>query len=235
MANDKLWGKSAHFRKALLGVCVLVLAWTLLTVSLSGQFRPLITERIEESALISLPGNTRPEIKTGQDLGRVADDMRLDHLLLQLRRSPEQEQALEDFLAQLNDARSPLFHQWLTAEQFGNRFGLATSDLETIRIWLESRGFSVNAIYPSRVLIDFTGTAGQVRNAFHTEIHNVVADGSNHIANMSDPKIPAALAPAVAGVVSLNDFMPQPPSAPTPNTRPADVRPPSSKPSTVTL
>jgi len=32
---------------------------------------------------------------------------------------------------------------------------------------------------------------------------------ATYIANMSDPRIPAALAPAVAGIVSLNDFRPR--------------------------
>ena len=35
-------------------------------------------------------------------------------------------------------------------------------------------------------------------------------NGVKHIANMNDPQIPAALAPAILGVVSLNDFMPHP-------------------------
>ena len=59
-------------------------------------------------------------------------------------------------------------------------------------------------------MIEFSGTAGQVREAFHTEIHNLEVKGVAHIANMSDPRIPAALAPAVIGVVSLNNFMPRP-------------------------
>ncbi len=58
------------------------------------------------------------------------------------------------------------------------------------------------------LLIDFSGTAGQVREAFHTEIHQLDVKGVQHIANMSDPQIPAALAPAVVGVVSLHDFKP---------------------------
>ena len=41
-------------------------------------------------------------------------------------------------------------------------------------------------------------------------------NGAKHIANMSDPRIPAALAPAVAGVVSLNNFMPRPMNQPRP-------------------
>src|SRR5208282_1658394 len=74
--------------------------------------------------------------------------------------------------------------------------------------WLESQGFKVNVVYTNGVLIDFSGTAGEVHAAFHTEIHNLDVKGVKHIANMSDPQIPAALAPAVVGVVSLHDFKP---------------------------
>jgi subtilase family serine protease len=56
--------------------------------------------------------------------------------------------------------------------------------------------------------MDISGTAGQVREAFHTEIHHLEVKGVKHIANMSDPQIPAALAPAIVGVVSLHDFKP---------------------------
>jgi subtilase family serine protease len=66
----------------------------------------------------------------------------------------------------------------------------------------------VNVAYPT--LIDFSGTAGQVHGAFRTSIHNLDVNGVQHIANMSDPQIPAALAPAVVGIVSLNDFRPHP-------------------------
>jgi subtilase family serine protease len=60
------------------------------------------------------------------------------------------------------------------------------------------------------MLIDFSGTAAQVRNAFRTEIHNLEVNGRERVANMSDPLIPEALAPVVAGVVSLHDFTPHP-------------------------
>jgi hypothetical protein len=59
------------------------------------------------------------------------------------------------------------------------------------------------------MMMDFSGTAGQVRESFHTEMHQLSVNGEKHIANMSDPRIPAALAPAVKGVVSLNDFRPR--------------------------
>lgn len=173
-----------------------------------GVVRPLITEPVNPAQLVTLHGNTRSAANSGNDAGRVADNLPLDHMLLQLQRSPAQEQALDQFLSSLNDPNSPNFHKWLTAAQFGQQFGLSSQDLTTITNWLEQSGFVVNVIYPSGMLIDFSGTAGQVRQAFHTEIHNLNVNGAPHIANMSDPQIPAALAPAVAGVVSLHDFTP---------------------------
>jgi subtilase family serine protease len=92
-------------------------------------------------------------------------------MLLQLKRSPQQEQALETLIDQLHDTRSTNYHQWLTAAEFGQRFGLAQADLDKIGGWLQSYGFQVS-IYPNRMLIDFSGPAGQVRTAFDTEIHN---------------------------------------------------------------
>jgi len=108
----------------------------------------------------------------------------------------------------LHDSNSANFHKWLTAEEFGAQFGSAPGDVEKITKWLESSGFTVNTVYPSGMTIDFSGTAGNVLNAFHTEIHKLSVGGANHIANMSDPKIPAALAPAVVGITSLHDFWP---------------------------
>ncbi len=51
---------------------------------------------------------------------------------------------------------------------------------------------------------------GQVREAFHTEIHQYLVNGKQHIANASDPQVPAALASVVVGFTALHDFMPRP-------------------------
>ena len=177
-------------------------------VSLS-QPRALITETVSETNLITLAGNTRPEATAANDRGPVATDFPMEHMLLQLRRAPEQEQALERYIDGLTDPKSPNFHHWLTPKEVGERYGLAAQDLATITNWLKSHYFTVNKVYPNGMVIDFSGTAGQVLEAFHTEIHNLKVNGKMHVANMTDPQIPAALAPAVVGVVSLNDFRPR--------------------------
>jgi subtilase family serine protease len=170
--------------------------------------RTLITRDIDENNLVTLHGNTRPEANAMNDRGAVADDLTMDHLLLQLQRSPEQEAALEKLIDEMHTKGSSNYHQWLTAPQFAENFGLSKEDINKVTAWLEAHGLHVNVAYPT--LIDFSGTAGQVRDAFRTEIHNLSVNGVQHIANMRDPQIPAALAPAVVGVVSLHDFRPHP-------------------------
>jgi subtilase family serine protease len=194
---------------------VLVLALPAALLAQTGRTaRGLIAGPIDESHLHTLGGNTRPEAVPQNDRGRVADGLPMDHMLLQLQRSPAQEQAVQAFLDEQLEPGSPNFHKWLNAAEFGERFGAAQTDVDAIVAWLSSHGFTVHSVYPSGMTIDFSGTAGQVRAAFHTEIHNLAVNGQSHIANMSDPQIPEALAPVVAGVVSLHDFRPRPMSKP---------------------
>jgi subtilase family serine protease len=172
--------------------------------------RALVTTPIDDTRLVTLAGNTRPEATAANDRGAVADTLPLQHMLLLLQPSPERQAALERAIEDLQDPQSPEYHHWLSAAEFGHRFGADGADLAAIGGWLATHGFRVDGVYPNRLEIDFSGTAGEVRATFHTEIHNLEVDGVPHIANMSDPEIPAALAPLVAGIVSLNDFQPAP-------------------------
>src|SRR5438128_11732989 len=132
--------------------------------------RPLVTGQIDENKRVPLAGNTRPEANLRHDRGALSENFPVDHLLLQLKRPPEQERALQRFIADLHTPGSPDFHKWIAAQEFGERFGVAQSDLDAISAWLVSHGFKVNVVYPSGMLIDFSGTAGQVRKAFQTEL-----------------------------------------------------------------
>ena len=79
----------------------------------------LIREDVDDSKLVTLAGNTRPEAVAENDLGAVADGFSLDHMMLLLKRSPQQEQALVQLIDDLHNRRSPNFHKWLTAGDLG--------------------------------------------------------------------------------------------------------------------
>jgi hypothetical protein len=166
---------------------------------------------------VMLRGNTRPEAISKNDRGRVSDALILNHMMLQLRRTPAQEQALEQRIKDIHDPSSPLFHHWIRPTEFGQRYGAAPAEVARVTDWLASQGFKVHQVYPNQMMVDFTGSAGQIRQAFRTEIHSLQVNGEAHIANMSDPQIPATMVPVVAGIVTLNDFRPQPLVRPRPN------------------
>jgi Pro-kumamolisin, activation domain len=170
--------------------------------------RRLITQTIDNNKRVTLAGNTRPEASPTNDRGRVPTSLPMEHLQITLRLPQEKQAELDRFLNDAQDSKSPSYHKWLTPQEFKQKFSLAPQDTEAISEWLRFEGFRVNAINPTA--IDFSGTAGQVEHAFRTQIHYLDVKGAKHIANMHDPQIPEALAPAVSGIVSLNDFKPRP-------------------------
>ncbi|HUK73868.1 MAG TPA: MBG domain-containing protein [Candidatus Bathyarchaeia archaeon] len=171
---------------------------------------PRITQAIDLRNYVTLHGNTRPEAANAVGYRGPAEAvLPMEHMLLFLQRSPEQEQALDQYIDSLNDRNSPNFHKWLTPEELGKSYGVADEDIQQVTNWLESEGFVVNRVYENKMVLDISGTAGAVQQAFHTEIGKLVVNGEEHIANMSDPQIPAALAPVIKGFASLNDFKPR--------------------------
>ncbi|MGB2624858.1 MAG: Ig-like domain repeat protein [Candidatus Acidiferrum sp.] len=169
-----------------------------------------ITEAVNENNLVTLKGNVHPLASPQYDQGAVSDAQPMHRMLLLLQRSPDQEAALEKLLDDQQNKSSPNYHAWLTPAQFGQRFGPADADIQTVTNWLESHGFQVNNTAAGRTVIEFSGNAGQVRSAFRTEIHKYFVNGETHMANASDPQIPAALAPVISGLVSLHDFRKKP-------------------------
>ena len=170
----------------------------------SGPAR--ITKAIDEKQLVLLRGNVHPLALAKSDQGAVSDAQPLDRMLLLLQRAPEQEAVLRQLLDDQLTLNSPKHHAWLTPQQFGAQFGPTDADLQATTSWLAAKGFHGIKVGTGRTVIQFSGTAGQVRDAFHTEIHRYVVNGEQRFANSSDPQIPAALASVVAGVVSLHNF-----------------------------
>ena len=171
---------------------------------------PRITEVVNESKLTVLHGNTHPLAQPQFDRGPAPSDLPMERMQLVLKRSPEQEAALAKLMAEQQDKTSPNYHKWLTPVQFGQQFGPASQDIQTITSWLTSHGFQINTVSNGRTVIQFSGSAAQVQEALHTPIHKFVVNNEEHWANTTDPSIPTALTPVVAGVATLHNFSPKP-------------------------
>jgi len=169
-----------------------------------------VVESVRNDQVVTLRGNVHPMASPANDRGILPETQPVTRIHLLLQRSAEQEAALQQLLAQQQDSTSARFHAWLTPQEFGQQFGPAESDVQAVKDWLASQGFSNLKVNNGRTLLEFSGTAGQMRNAFHTEMHRLSVCGEEHFANMQEPQIPAALAPVVAGVVGLHNFHPRP-------------------------
>lgn len=151
-----------------------------------------------------------PQAETMRDMGAISGDRVIAGITLVFNRSASQEAELQDLLSQQQDKTSPQYHQWLSPEIFGRRFGMTDGDLQTTADWLAASGFQAMSVSPSRDRITFTGTASQVEVAFGTELHRYQGEGDEHFAPSSDLTLPSALAPVTAAVLHLSDFRPKP-------------------------
>jgi subtilase family serine protease len=167
-----------------------------------------VTQPIDNRVRVTLKGSVHPLAQARYDQGPVANSFPAERMLLLLQRSPDRELALQQFLREAHRPGSPSYHRWLTPEQFAANYGPADSEIAAVRGWLEQQGFSVARVTRGRTAIEFSGSAGQVRAAFHTEIHLYAINGERHYANNLDPQVPAALAPVIAGITPINDFPP---------------------------
>jgi subtilase family serine protease len=113
--------------------------------------QPLITQKVNNAALVTLDGNTRPEATAVNDLGLVGDSMSLNGLQIVMQRSPENEKAFNEYIANLHNPKSATFHKWLSNAQIGTMFGPASDDINRVTDWLKSEGFSVDSVSPDKI------------------------------------------------------------------------------------
>lgn len=159
---------------------------------------------ITTASTVSLSGlRTHPWAK--YDQGPVEPSFQLNGLAFLIAPSASEQKALDTLLAEQQDPHSPNYHQWLTPEQYGARFGLGANDIEKITNWLRSQGFSAISVARSSNIIYFSGTAAQVETTFRTQIHRYQVEGKPQFSSVTPPRIPAALLGIVTGMRGLNN------------------------------
>ena len=181
-----------------------------LSLSALAQTSDRITEPIDDAATVRLQRSTHPALAEATDLGRVEKSVPLERIVLMLKPSVEQQEALSKFLDDVHDRNSPRYQHWLSPEEFAARFGPSDSDTRKINDWLLSKGFKVDQVARGKQWIQFSGTTAEVESAFQTEMHRYSFHGEQHIANSQDIALPAAFSGVVRGILSLHDFHPQP-------------------------
>jgi pro-kumamolisin-like protein/Big-like domain-containing protein len=211
-SRSALLYSSASFTPTLSALTLgIVLLCTVLVSSRTFASAPdRILEPIDSGQTVALAAGVPHKAQPQYDQGPTDPSYKLSYMELYTAPSPSQQIAISHLLAQQQDSTSPLYHQWLTPEQYADRFSLSVNDVQKITLWLTSQGFAVVKVARSRNLIAFSGTTAQAEQVFHVQIHNFNIDGEKHISNTTPPAIPAALVGIVSGVGGLSDFRAKP-------------------------
>jgi sugar lactone lactonase YvrE len=166
-----------------------------------------VTSRVDNNKRKTLYGHVPHALRHATKLGRVDPSTAAEHLILALKSSPDQEREIRRVVDEQQDRKTGNFHQWMKPEEFGAHFGVHDSDLENLKAWLSSQGFTVESVTKAKRSIQFSGTVGQIEQAFHTEMHYfAMPNGEIHVSNDRDISVPAALSPVIAGVPTLHNF-----------------------------
>lgn len=169
-----------------------------------------VTGPVSNRKRVALAGQRHPLARAEFAVGRAPAELRMNRVVLVLQSDAAQASALEELIRAQHDPESPYFQQWITPEQFGERFGISPHDAGEVTRWLQSFGMSIDEIPISRRAIVFSGSAAQVEAAFHTPILRYAVKGATHYANAKDPEIPEALSRVVSGVSALHTFRSMP-------------------------
>jgi subtilase family serine protease len=168
-----------------------------------------ILRPVDPSQTALVPGTAHPLARPEFDQGRVSPDRPITGTLV-FRLSATQQTDLDRLLQAQQKPSSPSYHQWLTPEQYADRFGMSQNDLAKVSAWLKSQGLTVNGISRGRTELYFSGQVGAVENAFRTEIHQYAVNGKVHFANATGISVPQSFGDVVLGVRGLDNFRPKP-------------------------
>jgi len=178
--------------------------------SFAQQPAERITAEIDDNERATIAGSHSPLARPENEAGRMAASIKLEGLSLVFSRTSEQETELQVLIAAQQDPTSPSYHQWLSPEEFGARFGVTDGDIAKVQFWLEKRGFTMDGVSRSKNGITFSGTVEQVEASFGTEMHYYKLEGETHFSASLDIGVPAALSSLVLTVTNLSDFHPKP-------------------------
>lgn len=184
---------------------LLAAALSALSVCASAQNRLPKTIAGDESRL-AIADSVNPRARSATDLGATPDETPIQSVSLRFNLTAAQNTALDTLLNDQQDPASARYHQWLSPEQYANQFGLSAADLASVTRYLQSQGLTVTAVARSHSFVTVSGSAAQIDRAFDIILHNVAADGEQHMANLTEPSLPASIAGVVRGITGLNDF-----------------------------
>ena len=145
-----------------------------------------ITAAIDENQLVRLRGNVHPLAQARFDQGAVSGRATHGPHAFAVAALTGAGGRLASTPRRPVDAPVPRLPCLAHPARFAAQFQPVDADIQVITNWLSARGFHGIKVGAGRTVIEFSGNAGQVRNAFHTRNSSLSGEGCRAF-----PRIPA--------------------------------------------
>jgi subtilase family serine protease len=149
-----------------------------------------------------IPGLLAPALKHHSPLHATQHTTQLDlSIALNMRNLGK----LDSLIAAQNNRNSPLYHQYLTPQEFISRFAPDQTSVDAVVSYLRSQNLRIRSVSSNRLLIHASGSVTNVERAFKVTLADYVVGGHTVYAPTSEPSVPAGLAGMVLNISGLDN------------------------------
>lgn len=198
--------KNTSRRRSLLRWTIIALVATMMMmpglILNVGSVVAKATTSTAASGRVVIPGHMVPALNHHSPMHFSASNRQLQlSIALNLRNENE----LNTLLKEQNNPASPLYHQYLTPQEFTNFFGPTTDTVNQVVSYLRSQGLHVGSISSNHTLIDASGSVATVDKAFAVSIQDYSYNGRTVFAPAADPSVPSSLSGMILNISGLDD------------------------------
>jgi len=114
--------------------------------------------------------------------------------------------AIDAYLARLYDPGSVIHRRFLTAQEFGARFGLPLARIAGLEAWARDAGLTVLGAVDQRTVLRLRATAGQISDLFAVRLGTFLdpTTGVAFHSPLGGASLPEAISDAVVGLTGLD-------------------------------
>jgi kumamolisin len=127
-------------------------------------------------------------------------------LQLSVALKPRDPEGLTDLVRRLYDPTDPQYHQFLSTQEFKDRYAPTDADVADAVNYLQSRGLHVSLVHGNNLIISVETDTATAEAAFQVELHEYVASSGRVIHSPNhDPVVLAEVGSKIGAVVGLSN------------------------------
>lgn len=153
----------------------------------------------------TLTSHVPPAVANGQLLP-VSELPGTEHLSLAISFPLRNESSLDDLLQQLYDPQSPSYRQYLSVQQFTQRFSPTEADRDAVVRFATANGLAVTEVHANRLVVDVDGAVANIEKAFHVTLGVYQHPTENRIFYAPDREPTLDLEVPVLHISGLDNF-----------------------------